>query len=64
MQTYRIHFRLKNGYESSRYIPSFSKEEAEEEFRWAIRLVYDEEPEIIWVEELPRNGEAISNDKS
>lgn len=59
MHTYRIHFRLKSGYESSRYIPSFSKEEAEEEFRWVIRAVYDEEPEIIRTEELPKNGEVI-----
>lgn len=59
MHTHRIHFRLKNGYESSRCIPSFSKEEAEEEFRWTIRIVYGEEPDIIHVEELPKNGEVV-----
>lgn len=56
MHTYVIYFRLKNGYEDSRCIPSFSKEEAEEEFRYSARIVYDEEPEIIRIEEVPRNG--------
>ena len=57
MRTYIITYNLK-GYSSPRtkLIPSFSAEEAEDEFRWIMKVCYDHEPEIISIEEMPKNG--------
>ena len=63
MRTYKVQYKLKNGHESAHFIPSFSKEEAEVEFRYTMKIVYGEDPKIVSVEELPRNGEVVERGK-
>lgn len=57
MRTYKITYIL-SGFPGVKikYIPSFSPEEAKAEFLWLMQTCYDCKPQIISIEEMPKNG--------
>lgn len=57
MKTYKFTFKLKGEtMPRIKFIPSFSEDEAKTEFLWIVRTCYDQIPEILNIEEVPRNG--------